>query len=283
MLIHQYDAETGQYISSHLADVDPKNPERWLVPAFSTLDDLPTRSPRTWPFYRDGAWQLLPDHRGQVLYRQDTGEPAEILTAGTTPEAYELTETPRPSPEHVWRDGAWVIDPALVAQRAREAAMVEFESRMARARLMNAGKADAYAAGLLSLEEVYYFRAWSTYQLDLVRAIQADGFPDGVHWPDDPVAFDVACGPALSEFEARMAKAKPLVDGKAEADAAGELSAEDRYNYRVWSAYAEQLTRTLNRETFPNVVWPDEPAPYVAPRTPESAAPDSAAATDAAS
>ncbi|SAK23309.1 tail assembly chaperone gp38 [Burkholderia multivorans] len=92
MLIHQYDAETGQYISSHLADVDPKNPDRWLVPAFSTLDPLPERSPRTWPFYRNGAWKLLPDHRGQVLYRQDTGEPAEILAAGTTPEAQGLTE-----------------------------------------------------------------------------------------------------------------------------------------------------------------------------------------------
>ncbi|MBU9512186.1 tail fiber assembly protein [Burkholderia multivorans] len=273
MLIHQYDAETGQYISSHLADVDPKNPDRWLVPAFSALDPLPERSPRTWPFYRNGAWKLLPDHRGQVLYRQDTGEPAEILAAGTTPEAQGLTEIPRPSPEHVWRDGGWVIDPARVAQRAREAAMIEFESRMARARQMNAGKADAYAAGLLSVEEAYYFRAWSAYQLDLVRAIQADGFPDALRWPEDPVPFEIACTPALAEFETRMAKAKRFFDGKADAYAAGELSDEEQYNYRVWSAYAEHLKHALNRETFPNVVWPQEPAPYVAPPAPESNAP----------
>ncbi|MBU9163090.1 tail fiber assembly protein [Burkholderia multivorans] len=279
MLIHQYDAETGQYISSHLADVDPKNPNRWLVPAFSTLDPLPERTPRTWPFYRNGAWTLLPDHRGQVLYRQDTGEPAEILAAGTTPEAQGLTEIPRPSPEHVWRDGGWVIDPALVAQRAREAAMVEFESRMARARQMNAGKADAYAAGLLSMEEVYYFRAWSAYQLDLVRAIQSDGFPETVHWPDDPVPFEVACEPALAEFEARMAKAKSFIDGKANAYAAGELSDEEQYNYRAWSAYADRLTHTLNRETFPNVVWPEEPEPYVAPPAPELDPPAGATAS----
>lgn len=37
MLIQQYDAETGQYISSRLAAPDPRNVDRWSVPAFSTV------------------------------------------------------------------------------------------------------------------------------------------------------------------------------------------------------------------------------------------------------
>lgn len=266
MLIHQFDAETGAYISSRLADADPLNLGRWLVPAFSTADELPARTPLSWPFYLDGAWKLLPDYRGVMLYRQDNGAPAEILVAGATPAEHGLTQTPRPSDEYAFRDGAWVIDPAIVAQRVRAAAMAEFDLRMTHARSINAGKADAYAAGLLSREEAYYFRAWSAYQLDLVRAIQREGFPDSVSWPDEPASFEVASAPAMAEYDARMAEAATFTDDKAEAYAARTLSAEDYYNYQAWSAYAEQCTRALDRDTFPNaVVWPDEPAAYTPP------------------
>ncbi|BCB23195.1 tail fiber assembly [Burkholderia phage FLC5] len=275
MLIHQYDAATGQYISSRLADPDPINADRWLVPAFSTIDDLPSRPRLTWPFYVDGAWKLLPDYRGLMLYRQDNGQPAEIQIAGATPAEYGLTETPRPSDEYTFRDGAWAIDPAIVAQRVRAAAMAEFDMRMTKARTMNAGKADAYAAGLLSREEAYYFRAWSAYQLGLVRSIQHEGFPDAVSWPDEPASYEVASAPAMAEYEARMAKAATFTDGKAEAYAARTLPAEDHYNYQAWSAYAEQCTRALDRDTFPSaVVWPDEPPAYVPLANPLPALPD---------
>jgi hypothetical protein len=269
MLIHQYDAETGQYLSSQLADSDPLNLGRWLVPAFSTADELPARTPLSWPFYLDGAWKLLPDYRGRMLYRQDTGEAAEILVAGTTPAEHGLTETPRPSDEYTWRDGAWQVDPAVIAQRVRAAAMAEFDMRMTRARTMNVGKADALAAGLLSIEEAYYFRAWSAYQLDLVRAIQAEGFPDAVSWPSDPIPFAEASAPAMAEFDARMAKAEAMTEGKADALAAGTLDSEGYYTLQAWTAYQDDLKRAIARETFPlAVVWPAEPAPYSPPPAP---------------
>jgi Caudovirales tail fibre assembly protein, lambda gpK len=275
MLIHQYDAETGQYISSRLADPDPRNVDRWLVPAFSTADELPARTSLSWPFYLDGAWKLLPDYRGRMLYRQETGAPAEILVAGTTPAEHGLTETARPSDDYTFLDGAWAIDPVIVAQRIRAAAMAEFDVRMAHARTMNAGKADAYSAGLLSREEAYYFRAWSAYQLDLVRAIQREGFPDAVSWPDEPASFKVASAPAMAEYEACIAKAATFTDGNAEGYAAHTLTAEAYYNYQAWTAYAGQCARVLDRETFPHaVVWPDEPPAYAPPVTPAPIEPD---------
>lgn len=270
MLIHQYDSLTGQYISSRLADSDPLNLDRWLVPAFSTVDELPARTPLTWPFYLNGAWKLLPDYRGRMLYRQDNGEEAEILIAGSTPADAGLTETPRPSAEHVWRDGAWAIDPVIVAQNVRSAAMAEFETRMAHAREMNAGKADALAAGLLTKEEAYYFRAWSTYQLDLVRAIQREGFPDTVTWPAEPISFEKAMAPVMAEFDARMTKAKAFTDGKAEAYPARTLSARETYEYRTWSDYAAALSAALERDPLPAVHWPAEPQPYPMPDAPET-------------
>ncbi|MEM4986250.1 tail fiber assembly protein [Collimonas sp. H4R21] len=186
MLIHQYDNHNGQYHSSRLADADPRHLDRWLIPAFSTTETMPERTALSWPFYRDGAWTLLPDYRGRILYRQDTGEAAEILVAGQTPAEQGLTDVPRPSDNHTWRDGEWKIDPAVIAQKQRAAAMVEFERRMTLARAKNAGRADAYAAGLLSEVEIDHFRLWSAYQLALVRAIEQDGFPDAVVWPTEP-------------------------------------------------------------------------------------------------
>jgi hypothetical protein len=186
MLIHQYDNHNGQYHSSRLADADPRHLDRWLIPAFSTTETMPERTALSWPFYRDGAWTLLPDYRGRILYRQDTGEAAEILVAGQTPAEHGLTETPRPSEDHTWQSNCWQIDPAVVNRRQRAAAMAEFEGRMALARVKNAGKADAYAAGLLSDAEIDDFRRWSAYQLALVRAIEQDGFPDAVVWPTEP-------------------------------------------------------------------------------------------------
>jgi hypothetical protein len=264
MLIHQYDATTGQYISSRLADADPKNIGRWLVPAFSTDAPLPTRAPLQWPFFVESAWTLKPDYRGVLLYRTENGEPAELLMAGVTPEETGLTLTPRPSSQHSWIGGKWELDPAIVAANVRTSAMAEFDRRMARAREANSGKSDAYAAGLLSREEAYYFRAWSKYQLDLVRVVQRPDFPASVDWPADPIDYETASAPAMAEYAARIAKAEAFMDGKADDYAEGKLSEVDAYNYRSWSDYADVCTRALDRETFPfDVKWPDEPTEFV--------------------
>jgi hypothetical protein len=189
MLIHHYDSLTGQYLSSSQPDIDPRNDARWLIPAFCTTDAPPARTPFTWPFYRDGAWTLLPDYRGRVLYRQSDGAPTELVVAGKTPDEQGLTDQPRPSTRHSWRDGGWHVAPELIAQERHDAAMAEFETRMARARKQNAGKADAFAAGLLDDEGIYYFKAWSAYQMDLVRQVEKDSFPDGVSWPTEPAPY----------------------------------------------------------------------------------------------
>jgi hypothetical protein len=260
MLIHQYDNLNGQYHSSRLADADPRHPDRWLIPAFCTAEAMPERAALTWPFYVDGAWILLPDYRGRILYRQDTGEAAEILVAGQTPAEHGLTDMPRPSDEYTWRDGGWKIDPAVIAQQQRAAAMADFEQRMTVARTNNAGKADAYAAGLLSLEEAYDFRAWSTYQIALVRAIGQAGFPESLTWPPEPATFADASAAAMAEFDARMTVALDHTAGKADAYADGELSAEDAQRFRAWSEHQDALQRVPPSAGFPDAItWPVAP------------------------
>ncbi len=186
MLLHQYDSLTGQYVHSFLADPDPRNEDRWLEPAATTPVPLPGRERLTWPFFKDGAWILVPDYRGLVLYRQDNGEQTELLVAGIAPEEAGLTTMPRPSDDFHWMDGAWVVNAEAVARKEREKAMREFEERLAVARARNAGKADAYAVGLLDAVGIALFKAWSTYQMDLVRVLEAPGFPAEREWPAAP-------------------------------------------------------------------------------------------------
>ncbi|MBR8322237.1 MULTISPECIES: tail fiber assembly protein [Burkholderia cepacia complex] len=218
MLIHHYSQSTGEYLSSGQPDADPRNPERWLVPAWATLDAPPPRTPTTWPFYRDDAWTLLPDFRGRLCYRTDTGEAVEIATAGKTPDELGLTTEPRPSPRHAWIDGAWAVPAELLEREKRDAAIAEFEQRLATARKANAGKADAYAAGLLDDEGIYYFKAWSAYQMALVRVIQADTFPDAIEWPATPAPY--VPPPATPEPIEPPAPTEPTAPSEPSADPA---------------------------------------------------------------
>ncbi|MCY1204532.1 hypothetical protein D9M69_142500 [compost metagenome] len=191
MLIHNFDSITLQYVSSGLADPDPRNNDRWLEPAFSTTVPLPDRPRKTWPFFVNGAWELRPDFRGITLYRQDTGEKAELAVAGITPAEAGLSERPRPSELHRWGGDDWVLDDDLMRARAHSDAMTEFENLLNHARDVNRGKADAYAAGLLSPLEVALFKAWSEYQMALLRVIEAPGFPANKVWPAQPDAAKI--------------------------------------------------------------------------------------------
>lgn len=227
MLIHQYDNATGQYISSNLADPDPKNQDRWLVPAFSTDIALPERARNEWPFFVDGAWALKPDYRGQMLYRTADGTAAELLMPGIAPADAGLTTTPRPSDQYVWSDGDWALDPVIVAAQKRAAAMQEFEALLADARTANAGKADAYAAGLLSPAQAALFKAWANFQLDLVRVIDSATFPDDFAWPAKPDADAIAAqveadARAKAEAEAQEKAAQQAADHDTTTAAAGE-------------------------------------------------------------
>nr|WP_244110551.1 tail fiber assembly protein [Burkholderia cenocepacia] len=209
---------------SFLADVDPMNSSRYLVPAFCTLEPLPERAPRTWPFWRNDKWEMLPDYRGVRLYRTESGAVAEITVAGVTPDEAGLTEVPRPSDEHVWRDGGWAIDEEIVAGKVREAAMNDFFARLEKARKQNLGKSDARVTGRLSDLEVATFDAWTDYQVALVRVVESPDFPEQIAWPDEPDPEAI-----LAQVQAeRAAKAAREAEEAAKREAEAKQAEADR-------------------------------------------------------
>lgn len=54
--------------------------------------------------------ELLADHRG-VIYSTVTGEPSIHDALGNVPEGFTID--PRPSPLHVWSNGAWLVNSGL--------------------------------------------------------------------------------------------------------------------------------------------------------------------------
>jgi len=186
MQIHNFDPQTGQYTTSTFAEPDPLNESRWLQPAFSTHLSLPERERHTWPYFVGGAWELRPDFRGMLLYRQADGSAAEILTPGVTPDQAGLTSKPRPSDIRRFERGAWVIDQEAARKQKHDAALADFEKRMALAKSRTAGKADAVAAGILDAVEMAVFRAWAAYQVALVAVLEDGSFPDSPAWPEVP-------------------------------------------------------------------------------------------------
>ncbi|KVH43539.1 phage tail assembly chaperone [Burkholderia diffusa] len=218
MLCNQYDSLTGQYIVSFLADVDPMNSSRYLVPAFCTLEPVPERAPRTWPFWRNGKWEMLPDYRGVRLYRTESGAVAEITVAGVTPDDAGLTEVPRPSDAHVWRDGAWAVDEEIVAGKVRETAMNDFFARLEKARRQNLGKSDARITGRLSDIDEATFDAWTDYQVALTQVVESPTFPNVVVWPPEPDPEAI-----LAKVEAQRAETAAR-----EAEAAARQAEADR-------------------------------------------------------
>lgn len=113
MNVYHYHPQTGEFKGIGLADPNPLMPDHWLIPAFSTTDPTPP-FPSGYSCQRVGdSWILVEDHRDEVWFSAD-GERVQIEALGPVPEG-AVTQTPRPSFEHRWENGAWTIPPIDVA------------------------------------------------------------------------------------------------------------------------------------------------------------------------
>ena len=65
---YAYDALTGLYLGPVSANPSPLEPGVWLYPADSTQIAPPSASAGTAAVFANGAWSLVPDHRGETWY-----------------------------------------------------------------------------------------------------------------------------------------------------------------------------------------------------------------------
>lgn len=172
-------SDTNEFIGAGDAYIPPHTG----LPAHST-DSEPPEIPSGQVAVFDSektAWSLIEDHRGQTVYRTDTGEEFYIQELGPLPE--NVTSVSPDGEYQKWDGKAWVKDEAAeTAARLREA-----EGTKSRLLQMASGKIaplqDAVDLDEATDKEKAYLLAWRKYRVQVNRVDTLN--PD---WPEKPAS-----------------------------------------------------------------------------------------------
>lgn len=115
--VYNYDPDTGEYLGLETAYESPMEPGVYLLPAHSTETVPPEAGEHQAAVYRNGAWTLVEDHRGEVWYDTATQERHEIKTLGIVPETW--TQIVPTDPESIWNGAAWEVPFDVLKERKR--------------------------------------------------------------------------------------------------------------------------------------------------------------------
>lgn len=108
MNIYHYNPITGEFLSVGLADPNPLEPGKFLIPAHATEIEPPVTSEKQVAVWKGSAWGVEEDNREEVLYKTTTGEEIKISEIGPLP--WDCTRTPRPSEFYFWDGQCWVLN-----------------------------------------------------------------------------------------------------------------------------------------------------------------------------
>jgi hypothetical protein len=232
-----YAPDTGEFTAEITAQPSPLEPGNYLLPASATFDPPPKPGTHESAVLRDGRWATVPDWRGIDLFSKTDGERTKIEELGLTPDDAGLTDKPRPSPAHCWKNGKWVEDAAA------KAALLE-ESRAQCRTAIKAERDRRKAGGVLFGEKWFHSDADSRMQhLQLKDAardcLEAGGRPDDVLvFSGKPVSWKTMDGSFVA-MTARLATELVRLDrdldaalfAAAEAHIAAMAEADDPSSY----------------------------------------------------
>lgn len=107
VLYYSYNPETLEYIGPpHECKISPRDGEI-VYPAFSTLSIPPSVKKGEVVIFNNGKWDIVEDHRSELIYNKLTGELAIMTGIGKIPKEYT---TQKPPEDSKWEDGKWVVD-----------------------------------------------------------------------------------------------------------------------------------------------------------------------------
>ena len=112
MKIFHYHSVTKEYISTTLADPDPLDDGKWILPAYSTSVEPPRTNPFEIAVFNetDNHWNVLDDYRGKYVYNKSTKEEVLVRKIGPIDNHYS-TLTPKNHDQ--WNGKKWVKDAEL--------------------------------------------------------------------------------------------------------------------------------------------------------------------------
>ncbi|HHY8328586.1 tail fiber assembly protein [Citrobacter braakii] len=178
--IYNYRAETGEFTGTS----DEYLPVGVGIPACSTLLAAPSCGEGEVAIFDldMGRWTVQEDHRGEIIYSIETGEPTEINKIGPIPNDYTVSKPNSAADE--WDGEKWVIN----ADKARELALQEAENK--KKELLSVANAECnelmidFNLGLLTDEQTEELKTWRIYIRDL-KQVDIGSAPD-ITWPEAP-------------------------------------------------------------------------------------------------
>ncbi|WP_400165229.1 tail fiber assembly protein [Escherichia coli] len=181
--VYNYDNGTQEYISTST---------EYLavgvgIPACSCLD-APGTHKTGYAICRStdlNSWKYVPDHRGEIVYSTETGEPKEITAPGDYPE--NMTTIAPLTPYDKWDGEKWVTDTEAQYGAAIEAAEAQRQSLIDTAMAsISLIQLKLQAGRKLTQTENTRLNAVLDY-IDAVMATDTSTVPD-IYWPELPEA-----------------------------------------------------------------------------------------------
>ncbi len=179
-----FDPVSGELLGRTSADPSPLEPDVWLIPAHSTLDNPPEPGAGLALVRREEVWVEVEDHRGATVYHTGTGEPRQWALLGPLPSDYTLVA---PLTEFdTWQDDHWQLDETaqMAAAKAlatrKRALLLQYASNQVNA------LQDAVDLEIATKAETKALKAWKTYRVLLNRVDTIGTVPAEGGWPTSP-------------------------------------------------------------------------------------------------
>lgn len=177
--VYDFAALTGEYIGQSDAMIAPNTG----LPARCTDIKPPKTESGTVAIFKNDAWVIVEDFRGQTVYSTDNGLPVVVNELGALPA--NSTRLAPASRFDRWDGEAWVKDEAAeLLQQTQDAELLKKEL-MSQAVLQIDTLQDAVDLDMASEEEKAQLLAWKKYRVVLNR-LDTSTVPD-IAWPGTPV------------------------------------------------------------------------------------------------
>lgn len=181
LTVYNYTADTREYLSSAV---------EYLavgvgIPANSAIDKPPAKK-KGKAICRnagDSDWEYLTDHRGEIVYSTENGEPVEVTAPGDYPEG--TTTTAPATPYDKWDGEKWVTDTDTQHTADVAAAEQQKTALLAEAQATISIWQNELQLGIISDDDKASLISWLSYIKEL-QVVNTDTVPD-ISWPVAPV------------------------------------------------------------------------------------------------
>lgn len=118
MNIYNYNKETKEIISQTIANPNPLEKGKYLIPANATIKEPLVNEENFVICFNETKqeWEYIEDNRGKTIYSTTTKEVSMVDYLGTIKEGFTLLV---PTEFDKWENNSWIVDETLIQNKFR--------------------------------------------------------------------------------------------------------------------------------------------------------------------